>query len=210
MDSLHVEIESALVGFFLDLLGSIFHLESSDCGFFGDVSLDLNFRVLLPASNIVRHIEGDVLLEEHVHLSLDGIRGSVWHECATIVDDSHRVEVLVLSSGAAHDTELSIENILSVSSVLNSIVNNELKHDLLGHLAVERQIFTVARDDISVVSESFFDSGLVVRAIVLDQASGSNVVSVVGGSLGDLTIPLKGSNWRLLLAPHEPGTSIPH
>ena len=63
---------------------------------------------------------------------------------------------------APHDVELGIENVLSVSSVLNAVIDDKLDHDLLGLFAVERQVLTIARDNVSISLESLLDSGFAI------------------------------------------------
>lgn len=117
---------------------------------------------MFPTSHVFWHVELNLLLEEVIHLLLYWIWLAADHESSSVIDTGHLVEVFVGIGEAAHHVELGVENILSVTSVLNTIVNNQLDHHFLGLIAVERQIFTIARNNISIFPESFFNTSFAV------------------------------------------------
>ena len=63
---------------------------------------------------------------------------------------------------AAHHVELSVENVLSVAPVLNTVIYDQLNHNFLGLIAMERQIFTITGNHVSVFSQPFLHSSLAV------------------------------------------------
>lgn len=131
--------------------------------------MDLNFTVLFPASDVWGHIgKVDLFLEEGVHLSLDGVWLAGNHEGSGIIDARHLVEILVLAGVRAHHIKLGVENILAMTSVGNTVVNNQLNHDLLCVITVEREVFSVAGNDVAILSEPLLDSGLSITGVVLN------------------------------------------
>ena len=156
------ELKSFLQGFVQDLLGAVLHFQSTDDRLFCEVALHLNFRVLLPTSYVFWHVEFNLLFKEIVHLLLYRIRLAADDEGAGVIDACHLVEVFVGVGEAAHNVELSIENVLSVASVLHAVVHDQLDHNFLGLVAMEGQIFTITRNYISVFPEPFFNAGFAV------------------------------------------------
>ena len=156
------EFKSFLQSFVEDLLSTIFHFQSTDDSFFCEVALHLNFRVLLPTSYVFWHVEFNLLFKEIVHLLLYRIRLAADDEGAGVIDARHLVEVFVGVGEAAHNVELSIENVLSVASVLHAVVHDQLDHNFLGLVAMEGQIFTITRNYISVFPEPFFNASFAV------------------------------------------------
>ena len=107
-----------------DFLRSIFQPAGSGNRFDGSVSLHLNFRVLFPATNISRHVvEHDFFLEELVHLALDRILIAGLDERGRIVDARHRVEVLVLARVHSANSEIIVEEVLAMTTIGHTIVN---------------------------------------------------------------------------------------
>ena len=156
------ELKSFLQGFVQDLLGAVLHFQSTDNRLFCEVALHLNFRVLLPTSYVFWHVEFNLLFQEIVHLLLYRIWLAADDEGAGVIDARHLVEVFVGVGEAAHNVELSIENVLSVASVLHAVVHDQLDHNFLGLVAMEGQIFTITRNYISVFPEPFFNAGFAV------------------------------------------------
>ena len=100
--------------------------------------MHLNFTVLFPASDVWRHVgKVNLLLEEGVHLSLDGVWFARNDKGSGVVDASHLVKIFVLAGVRSHHIKLRVENILTVSSVGYTIVDDQLDHDLLRVIAVE-------------------------------------------------------------------------
>ena len=147
---------------------SIFHFKCSDCGLLGYVTLNLYLRILFPASNLVWHIEDHIFFEELIHLSLNWIWLATCDKSSGVINTCHWVEILVITCVASHNVKLGIENIFSMTSVWNSIVNNKLYQDFFGIVTMETQIFTVATYYISIFSQSFFYTGSAIWAIVLN------------------------------------------
>ena len=156
------EFKSFLQSFVEDLLSTVFHFQSTDDRFFCEVALHLNFRVLLPTSYVFWHVEFNLLFQEIVHLLLYRIWLAADDEGAGVIDARHLVEVFVGVGEAAHNVELSIENVLSVASVLHAVVHDQLDHNFLGLVAMEGQIFTITRNYISVFPEPFFNASFAV------------------------------------------------
>lgn len=113
--------------------------------------LHLNFGVLFPAADIHRHvIEGDLLLEEFVHLALNRVFIASFDEGGSIVDASHCVEVFVLAREHSATPEVIVEQIFAMATIRHTIVNEQLKDNLNGLLAMEGQVLSVACDDLAV------------------------------------------------------------
>lgn len=158
-----------------DLLSAVFHLESSNNSFFREVALNLYFGVLFPGSNTFWHFEFDLFFEEDIHLLLYGICFSGNHKSSCVINASHLVEIFMQVREATHNVEFSIENILSMTSILNTIIYNQLNHDLSGFFAVEREILSVAGYDIAILSKSLLDSRFTIGRVVLYQTLRANV-----------------------------------
>ena len=160
--------------------------------------MHLNFTVLFPASDVWGHIrEVNLFLEEGVHLSLDWIWLARNDKSTSIIDARHLVKILMLTSVGAHDIELGVENILTVASVGNTIVNNKLDHDFLCVITMEREIFTVAGYNVAVLSESLLDSGLSIAGIVLNKTFGANVTRMILTSFCNFIAPSEWLNFTL-------------
>ena len=70
-------------------------------------------------------------------MSLYRIWLSTDNEGSGVVDAGHLIEVFVGISEASHNVEFSVEDILSVASVLYTVVNNQLNHNFLGLVTME-------------------------------------------------------------------------
>lgn len=175
------EIKLPLEGLGEHLLGTVLELECSHGRLLGDVALHLDLAVLLPAADVVRHLvrEIDLFLEELVHLSLDRVRLSLYHEGAAVVDAGHRVEILVVAREATHDVELGVEYVLAVAPVLDAVVDYELDHDFLCVFAVEAEVLAIATDDVAVITKSLFHTSAAIRRIVLNESTWPNVFGVI-------------------------------
>lgn len=155
--------------------------------------MDLNFTVLFPASDVWGHIGKIYLfLEEGVHLSLDWVWFAGNDKSTRIIDARHLVKIFVLASMRSHHVKLRVKNILSVSSVGHTIVNNQLNHDLLCVITVERKVFSVAGNDVAILSEPLLDTGLSVAGIVLNKSFRADITRVVLTCFGNLITP---SEW---------------
>ena len=53
------------------------------------------------------------------------------------VNTCHLIEVLVRARVSSHDIELGIKDVLAVTSVVHSVIDNQLDHDLFCIFAVE-------------------------------------------------------------------------
>lgn len=158
--------------------------------------MNLNFTVLFPASDVWGHIGKIYLfLEEGVHLSFDWVWLAGNYKSSSIIDARHLVKIFVLASVGSHNIELRVENILSMTSVGNTVVNNQLNHDLLCVITVERKVFSVAGYDVAILSEPLLDTGLSVAGIVLNKSFGADITSVVLTCFGNLITP---SEWLYL------------
>ena len=88
------------------------------------MTLDLDFRVLFPASDIHWHvIKGDFLFEELVHLSLNRVLITSLDKGGGVIDARHRIEIFVLARVHTTRAEVIIEQVLSMATVGNTIVN---------------------------------------------------------------------------------------
>ena len=125
------KLEFSFRSLFKVLLRAVFHFESSNCSLFGYISLNLYFWVLFPASYFIRHIELNIFFEESIHLFFDWIWFTTCDKCSGIIDTRHRVKIFVVTCVAAHHVKFLIENVFSVSSIRNSIVNNQLDQNFL-------------------------------------------------------------------------------
>jgi len=156
------------------------------------VALDGDLGVLLPATDISGHLgEVDLLLEELVHLPLNWVLVAVSDESSAEVNDGHGVEVLVCTGEATHNAELWVEEVLTVATVWYTIINNGLKDDLHGVVAVVGKILTVAGNDLSVSLQTLLNWGS-IGSLVLDETLGTGVLAVVTGAKGELGVP---SEW---------------
>lgn len=158
--------------------------------------MHLNFTVLFPASDVWGHIRKVYLfLEEGVHLGLDWVWLAGNDKSTGIIDARHLVEIFVLARVRSHNIKLRVENILAVSSVGNTIVNNQLNHDLLCVITVEGKVFSVAGDDVTILSEPLLHSGLAVAGVVLNESFWADIAGVILTCFGDLIAP---SEWLYL------------
>ena len=132
-------------------------------------------------------------------MAFDGVWLAVDDEGSGVVDAGHLVEVLVLSGIAAHNIKFWVENIFSMSTVCHTVINDELDHDLFGFFTVETQILAIAADHVAILAKSLLDAGPAVRTVMLDQALGSDVLSVILARLSDLVAPSQWLNGSLLL-----------
>lgn len=171
----------------------------------GVVTVDGDLGVLLPAAHVVWHLwEVDLLLEERVHLTLNVVLLIVANETSDEVDHSHGLEVVVTTGVAAHSAVLWGEDVLTVATVWDAVVNEALEHDLEGSVAVEGKIFTVVSYNLTVLLEAISDWSS-IGSLVLDHTLGSNVLNVVARAQGELVVPCELAA-RLLSA--EVGNSI--
>ena len=121
------------------------------------MSLNLNFTVLLPSSDVLRHIiKLNLLFQEFVHLSLDWVFFSILNECSTKIKCRHCVEIFVRTAVASKHSEVWIKQIFSMTSVGNTIINNLLQNYFHRSFTVERQIFPVASYDLSISFKTLF------------------------------------------------------
>jgi len=56
------------------------------------------------------------------------------------------------------DLKLFVEKVVSMASVSNAIVDYQLLEDLHSGIAVERQIFTIAVDDLAILLQPVLDA----------------------------------------------------
>jgi hypothetical protein len=120
------------------------------------MALHLYFGILFPATDIRRHTcKLNVFFEENVHLSLDWVFLSSLDKRGSIVQSGHRIEILMGATVDAAAAEVRVKNIFAMSSIRNSIVNDELKHDIKGCFAMEREVFAVACYDFTILLQSF-------------------------------------------------------
>merc|ERR1719329_1904347 len=105
--------------------------------FFCHVTLNLDIRILLPASYVFRHFKLDLFLKELVHLPFNRIRLALSYECTGVINTRHLIEIFVRSSKAAHHVELSVENVFPMASIMNSIIYDQLNHHFFCFLAME-------------------------------------------------------------------------
>lgn len=146
------KLELLFKGLGQSVFSSVLHLQGPHHGLLGQISLHLNFRVLFPGSDTLWHVELNLFLQEDVHLLLYWVHLACYHESSGVVDTGHLVEIFMWVSVAAHHVELSVEDVFSVASILHSIIDNQLDHDFFGLLTVEGQVFSIARDNVSVLS----------------------------------------------------------
>ena len=134
-----------------NFLRTVFKSASSGNRFNGPVSLYLNFGVLFPAADICRHvIKGNLLLQEFIHLSLDGVLISSSNEGGCIINACHCVKVFVLAREDATTPKVIIEKVFPVTAIRNAIVHQQLQNNFNSRLTVEGEVFTIACDDLSV------------------------------------------------------------
>lgn len=119
------------------LFCTVFHFKRSNSGLFGHITLNLNFGVLFPAPNVFWHLKFDFFLQESVHLSFDGVRLALGDESSSVVETCHLIKIFVSASKAAHHVELSVENVLTMTSIVHAVVHYQLNHHFLGILTME-------------------------------------------------------------------------
>ena len=155
------------------------------------MALDGDLGVLHRATDIGWHLwELDLLLEELVHLPLNWILVSVSNESGAEVNDGHGVEVLVLTGEATHNAELWVEEVLTVATVWHTIINNRLKDDLHGVVAVVGKILTVTGNNLTVSLQTLLNWGT-IGSLVANETLGAGVLDVVAGAKGELGVPGK-------------------
>ena len=88
----------------------------------------------------------------------------------------------------AADSEIVIEEILSVTTIGNTIVDEKLQNHLDSCFAMERQVFAVAGHNLSILLESLLNGGS-IAALVLDESFGSDIDDVVACGLTKFTVP---------------------
>ena len=71
-------------------------------------------------------MELNLFFQKQVHLALDRVFLAVTNEGSAEVERGHCVEILVRSTKAAHHAEISVEKVLAVTTVRNSIINDLL------------------------------------------------------------------------------------
>jgi hypothetical protein len=54
------------------------------------------------------------------------------------------IEVFVRSREASHYVEFSVENVFTMTSVVNSIIYDQLDHDLFSFFTMERKVLSIA------------------------------------------------------------------
>ena len=147
------------------------------------MTLNLDFRVLFPATNISRHVvEHDFFLEELVHLALNGVFISSSNKGCSIVNASHRVEVFVLTGIDSANSEIIIEQVLAMAPVWYTIVDKKLENNFNGSLAMEAKIFSVAGNNLTIALQTLLD-GSAIAALVLNKTLGSNIDDMVSCGL---------------------------
>jgi hypothetical protein len=155
------------------------------------VALNGDFAALFPASNISGHLnELELFSQEEIHLLLDGIFFTVSHESSAEINSGHGNEVDVSISVATHHTELGVEQVITVTTVCHTIIDDWLEHDVQGSFGMESKILTVAGDDLSVLLESILDGGT-IGALVLDETLLTGIQSVVAGSDRKFVVPVE-------------------
>ena len=133
------------------LLRAIFESASSGNRLNGPVPLHLYFGVLFPAADVHGHVvKGDLFLQEFVHLTLDRVFITCLDEGGSVVDASHCVEIFVLAREDTTAPKVIIEQVFSMATVGNTVVNKQLKDNLDGLLAVERKVLSVTSDDLAI------------------------------------------------------------
>ena len=126
------------------------------------VTLDLDFTVLLPASDVWRHIvELYLFLQKFVHLSFDWVLLARFDKGSAEVKSAHWIEIFMRTTEYSYYSEIRVEKVFPVASIGNTIVNYLLQNYLHCGLAVETQIFTVASHNFSVFFQTFFHAGAV-------------------------------------------------
>lgn len=100
--SLYVECEH--------FFGSILESASASYCLNCPMTLHLNFAVLFPASNILRHVvEFNFFFQKLIHLALNWVFFPVLDKGSTKVDRRHCIEVFVWSTETTHNTEIWIK-----------------------------------------------------------------------------------------------------
>lgn len=108
------------------LLATIFQLAYPGDGFGRLCPLDVNLSVLLPRAHVWVHLYLDRFLEEFIHLEFNRVLVSISDQPTNKVHARHLIIVTMFTSEAPHHLELSIKQVVSVSSVSNTIVNDQL------------------------------------------------------------------------------------
>ena len=67
----------------------------------------------------------------------DGIRLTFSDKSGSIIDCSNLIKVLVITAVTTTDKELRVKDVLTVTTVWNTIINKKLENDLLGGLTME-------------------------------------------------------------------------
>lgn len=84
---------------------------------------------------------------------------------------------------APEKLELAVKKVISVSAVGDSVIHYQLLKNFHGSVAMERQILTIAVDDLAELLETVFDRRP-ARAFVSEHALWASVSHVVHGSAG--------------------------
>lgn len=88
----------------------------------------------------------------------------------------------------AADPKIVVEEVLSVTTIWNTIVDEKLQNHLDSCFTMERQVLTVTGHDLSILLESFLNGGS-ITALVLDQSFGSDIDDMVACGLAKFAIP---------------------
>jgi len=96
---------------------------------------------------------------------------------------------------APHNVEFGVENIFTMSSILNSIINDQLNHNFLSLITMEREVFSIARYNISILSKSLLHSSFAIWWIMLNETLWSDITSMVLACLCDFITPSESLDW---------------
>ena len=103
------------------------------------MTLHLNFTVLLPASNVLRHVvKFNFLFQKFIHLAFYGILFAILDKGCTKIDRRHSIEVFMGSTETSKDTKVRIKEILAMSTIWYAIIYNLLQNYLHSSFTVER------------------------------------------------------------------------
>lgn len=122
----HSKLEFFAKSFSYNFFTAILKNTDSGYSFTAFITLNMNLSVLLPTSNIGRHLYIYLLLKIRIHLFLYRIRIPFLNQSTSELQATHAIEIFMWSTIAPYHSELLVEYVLSVSSFHHSIINDKL------------------------------------------------------------------------------------
>ena len=96
-------------------------------------------------------MELHIFFKKLIHLAFDGVFFPCLHECRSVIKSGHCIEILMGAGVDADTPEVGVKDVLSVASVGNAVIDNQLKNNIQRVLAVEGQILSIACHNLAIL-----------------------------------------------------------